>query len=141
MGRALLSKSLLNKGSGVGRVRENNGKVREKRSLCGYMVTSLLSLLCFFNCHLPNQDYAIQLYPMSVVQGTPTVCHRSYFLAGIDRLIHSPVDGHLGSHNVFFNTLDSSSLPPYIRESEIPNPMRILFPSVLVSGPKRFQNR
>ena len=31
MGRALLSKSLLNKGSRVGRVRKNNGKVREKQ--------------------------------------------------------------------------------------------------------------
>ena len=29
MDRALLSKSLLNKGRGVGRVRKNNGEVRE----------------------------------------------------------------------------------------------------------------
>ena len=104
------------------------------------MVTSLLSPFCFFNLHLPNQDYAAQLYPMSVAQETPSVCHRSYPLVGIDRFIHSPVDGHLGSHNVFFNTLDSMSLPHYIRESEIPNPMRILFPSVLVLGTNRLQN-
>ena len=82
------------------------------------MVSSHLSLFCFFNHHLPNQDYAAQLYSMSVAQETPPICHRSYFLAGIDRFIHSPVDGHLDSHNVFFNTLDSSSLPHYIRESE-----------------------
>ena len=82
------------------------------------MVTSHLSLFCFFNHHLPNQDYAAQLYSMSVAQETPPICHRSYFLAGIDRFIHSPVDGHLDSHDVFFNTLDSSSLPHYIRESE-----------------------
>ena len=31
MVRALLSKSLLNKGSGVGRVRKNNGEVRQKQ--------------------------------------------------------------------------------------------------------------
>ena len=31
MGRALLSKSLLNKGSVVGRVRKNNEEVREKQ--------------------------------------------------------------------------------------------------------------
>ena len=31
MDRALLSKSLLNKGRGVGRVRKNNGEVREKQ--------------------------------------------------------------------------------------------------------------
>ena len=105
------------------------------------MVTSLLSLFCFFNRHLPNQDYAAQLYSMSVAQETPTICHSSYFLAGVNRFIHSPVDGHLGSHDViFFNTLDSSSLPHYIRESEIPNLMRTLFPSVLVVGPNRFQN-
>jgi len=95
------------------------------------MVTSLLSLFCFFNHCLPNQDHAAQLYPKSVAQETPPVCHRSYFLAGLDRFIRSPVDEHLGSHNVFFNTLDSCSLPHYIRESEIPNPMRIPFPSVI----------
>ena len=104
------------------------------------MVTSHLSLFCFFSHHLPNQYYAAQLYSMSVAQETPTICHRSYFFAGIDRFIHSPVDGHLDSHDVFFNTLDTSSLPHYIRESEIPKLMRILFPSVLVLGPNQFQN-
>ena len=41
----------------------------------------LLSQFHFFYPLLPNQDYATQLYPVSVAQETPIVDLRSYSLA------------------------------------------------------------
>lgn len=52
------------------------------------------SLIATYQIRIP----LAQLYSMSVAQETPTICHSSYFLAGVNRFIHSPVDGHLGSH-------------------------------------------
>ena len=60
---------------------EKKGEGKEKQEFQWIDGNLLLSQFLFFNLLLPNQDYATQLYPVSVAQETPIVDLRSYFLA------------------------------------------------------------
>ena len=60
---------------------EKKGEGKEKQEFQWIDGNFLLSQFHFFNLLLPNQDYATQLYPVSVAQETPIVDIRSYSLA------------------------------------------------------------
>ena len=67
------------------------------------MVTSHLSPFCFFNLHLPNQDYAAQFYPMSIAQDPPLYDTGHTFRLELTDLhqaanfLHSPNSFHLAT--------------------------------------------
>ena len=84
----------------------------------------LLFQFHFFSLLLPNQDYATQLYPVSVAQETPIVDIRSYSLAWnwqiylrLQTFLHSPISLHFATHNSPGDTaigLGSSKSPSWL---------------------------
>ena len=60
---------------------EKKGEGKEKQEFQWIDGNFLLFQFHFFSLLLPNQDYATQLYPVSVAQETPIVDIRSYSLA------------------------------------------------------------